>query len=156
MNPCPCGYAGHPRRSCNCTPDQIARYRGRLSGPLLDRIDLTIEVPALAYEDLAGAPPGEASATVRERVVRARAVQRERQAAPNARLEPGRVAELCAPDAAGAALLRQAMERLNLSARAYHRVLRVARTLADLAGAARPAAAHVAEAIQYRRGLDAR
>ncbi len=156
MNPCPCGYAGHPRRSCRCTPDQIARYRGRLSGPLLDRIDLTIEVPAVAYEDLADAPPGETSAAVRERVARARAAQLDRQAVPNARLEPGRVGELCAPDEPGAALLQQAMARLNLSARAYHRVLRVARTLADLAGAARPGAAHVAEAIQYRRGLDAR
>ncbi|ATE61497.1 YifB family Mg chelatase-like AAA ATPase [Thauera sinica] len=156
MNPCPCGYAGHPARACNCTPDQVARYRRRLSGPLLDRIDLTVEVPALAHEDLAAAPAGESSATVRARVSQARALQHERQGGPNARLEPGRVEEICAPDAAGAALLKQAMSRLNLSARAYHRVLRVARTLADLAGAERPNMVHVAEAIQYRRSLDGR
>ncbi len=156
MNPCPCGYAGHPRRSCSCSPDQVARYRRRLSGPLLDRVDLMVEVPALGVEELAAAPAGEPSAAVRARVERARQVQLARQGTVNARLEAGRVAALCAPDAAGAALLAQAIERLNLSARAYHRILRVARTLADLAGAERPAAAHVAEAIQYRRSLDAR
>ena len=156
MNPCPCGYAGHPTRACHCTPDQVARYRGRLSGPLMDRIDLTVEVPALAHEELAAATPGEASVAVRTRVSQARALQRERQGVPNARLEPGRVAAMCAPDAAGADLLKQAMDRLNLSARAYHRVLRVARTLADLAGAERPGRVHVAEAVQYRRSLDGR
>lgn len=156
MNPCPCGYAGHPTRACTCSPTQISRYRARLSGPLLDRIDLTIEVPVVSYEDLSGAPQGEPSAPVRERVAVARAMQIERQGVPNARLEAGRVEALCAPDAAGAALLAQAMNRLNLSARAYHRVLRVARTLADLAQLNRPGAAQLAEAIQYRRGLDGR
>lgn len=156
MNPCPCGYAGHPQRACACTPDQVARYRGRLSGPLLDRIDLVVEVPAIAYQELAGGAAGESSAVVRARVAAARARQMHRQGAPNARLEPGAVVEHCAPDAAGAALLEQAMARLKLSARGYHRVLRVARTLADLAGAARPGAAQVAEAIQYRRGFETR
>ncbi len=156
MNPCPCGYIGHPTRACTCSPTQIARYRARLSGPLLDRIDLTIEVPVVPYEDLSGAAQGEPSAAVRARVEQARARQIARQGIPNARLEAGRVEALCAPDAAGAALLAQAMSRLNLSARAYHRVLRVARTLADLAAVAQPGAAHLAEAIQYRRGLDAR
>ncbi|MDR1424778.1 MAG: YifB family Mg chelatase-like AAA ATPase [Azoarcus sp.] len=155
MNPCPCGYTGHPAKACTCSPHQIARYRSRLSGPLLDRIDLTIEVPAVPFGDLATAQAGESSAEVRARVVVARARQMSRQGVPNARLEASRAAALCAPDAAGAKLLEAAMQRLNLSARAYHRVLRVARTLADLAGAERPGAAHMAEAIQYRRGLGA-
>lgn len=156
MNPCPCGHLGDPRRACRCTPDQVARYRARLSGPLLDRIDLTVEVPAIATEALLGSPPGESSAAVRVRVIAARALQAARQACPNARLPAGEIERHCRPDAGGEALLRQAMQRLDLSARAYHRVLRVARTLADLAGAVRPGAAHVAEAIQYRRNLDAR
>ncbi|MDR0634802.1 MAG: YifB family Mg chelatase-like AAA ATPase [Azoarcus sp.] len=153
MNPCPCGYAGHPAKSCVCSPAQIARYRARLSGPLLDRIDLMIEVPAVPFADLAGVAAGESSAEVRARVARAHARQMSRQGVPNARLEAGRVESLCAPEAAGAALLATAMQRLNLSARAYHRVLRVARTLADLSDADRPGAMQVAEAIQYRRGL---
>jgi len=153
MNPCPCGYAGHPAKACTCSPHQIARYRSRLSGPLLDRIDLTIEMPVVPFGDLATARAGESSAEVRTRVAAARARQMSRQGMPNARLGASRAAALCAPDTAGAALLETAMQRLNLSARAYHRVLRVARTLADLAGAERPGAAHMAEAIQYRRGL---
>ncbi|MDR1854631.1 MAG: YifB family Mg chelatase-like AAA ATPase, partial [Azoarcus sp.] len=129
MNPCPCGYAGHPAKSCTCSVHQIARYRSRLSGPLLDRIDLTIEVPAVSFAEISTRAAGESSATVRERVVAARERQMARQGVPNARLEAGRVESLCAPDAAGAALLEAAMQRLNLSGRAYHRVLRVARTL---------------------------
>jgi len=156
MNPCPCGYAGHPRRACRCTPDQVSRYRGRLSGPLLDRIDLMIEVPAPSHDELVGGAPGEASAPVRERVAQARALQQRRQGVANARLEAAEVEAHCMPDSAAASLLREAMMRLNLSARAYHRVLRVARTLADLAGIERPSAAHVAEAIQYRRGFEER
>ena len=156
MNPCPCGHLGDPRRACRCTPDQVARYRGRLSGPLLDRIDLTVEVPAIAPEALFQSPPGEPSAAVRARVVAARALQAARQGCPNARLPAGEVERQCRPDPGGETLLRQAMQRLGLSARAYHRVLRVARTLADLAGAERPGAAQVAEAIQYRRSLDTR
>ena len=156
MNPCPCGYAGHPTRRCVCSPEQVARYRGRVSGPLLDRIDLVVEVPALAHEELVAAAPGEGSEAVRQRVEAARAIQLERQGVVNARLEAGQVDRHCTPDTAGAALLKQAMARLNLSARAYHRILRVARTLADLAGTARPGAAQVAEAIQYRRSVDVR
>ena len=151
MNPCPCGYHGAPSGRCRCTPDQVARYRGKLSGPLLDRIDLQIEVPALGAEELQGAPSGEASAAVRARVIAARARQQARQGKSNALLAPREVEAHCTPDAAGAALLRQAMGRLGLSARAYHRVLRVARSIADLAGSVPVTATHVAEAVQYRR-----
>lgn len=156
MNPCPCGHHGDPLRACRCTPDQIARYRARLSGPLLDRIDLVVEVPAIAPDALVRSPAGESSAVVRGRVDAARIAQLARQGCANAGLPAGEVERHCQPDAGGEALLRQAMQRLKLSARAYHRVLRVARTLADLAGAERPGAAHVAEAIQYRRSLDSR
>ena len=151
MNPCPCGFCGHDNGKCRCTPDQIARYRGRLSGPFLDRIDLLIEVPALPADALAGRPDGESSAQVRARVATAAARQHQRQARPNARLAAAEIDALCAPDEAGAGLLRQAAERLALSARAWHRVLKVARTIADLAGSEQIGAAHVAEAIQYRR-----
>jgi len=156
MNPCPCGYATHPRKTCRCTPEQVARYRGRLSGPLLDRIDLVVEVPVLAHAELISAAPAPSSAEVRVRVEQARAIQIERQGIVNARLDSSGVERFCLPDKAGATLLQQAMTRLDLSARAYHRILRVARTLADMAGAAQPGAAHVAEAIQYRRSLEGR
>ena len=149
MNPCPCGHLGEAR--CRCTPDQVARYRGKLSGPLLDRIDLHIEVPALAEGELQGKAAGETSAAVRTRVTVARAAQLARQGKPNNRLATKEIDKLCVPDAAGAQLLKQAIARLGLSARAYHRVLKVARTIADLAGAERIASAHVAEAIHYRR-----
>ena len=149
MNPCPGGYLGAAR--CRCTPDQVARYRGKLSGPLLDRIDMTIEVPALAQGELQGKAEGESSAAVRARVTAARTAQLERQGKPNSRLASKEIDRLCAPDEAGAQLLKQAIARLGLSARAYHRVLKVARTLADLAGSGRVTGAHVAEAIHYRR-----
>ncbi len=151
MNPCPCGWLGHPAGKCRCTPEQVARYRARLSGPLLDRIDLSVEVPALAQEDLLHAPAGEASARVRERVVAARERQLARQGTPNARLPAGEVDRHCRIDGEGEALLKQAIARLNLSARAFHRVLRVARSVADLDGRETLAAAHIAEAVQYRR-----
>ncbi len=151
MNPCPCGYRGHPSRACRCTPDQVARYTGRISGPLLDRIDLRVEVPALPADTLLAAPAGEASAIVRDRVVLARQRQLDRQGGNNAALEGDALVAHVAPDGAGQALLSQAVERLALSPRAYHRILRIARTIADLAGAAQPTAGHIAEALHYRR-----
>ncbi|MFN4341825.1 MAG: YifB family Mg chelatase-like AAA ATPase [Azonexus sp.] len=151
MNPCPCGFHGAPDGKCRCTPDQIARYRGKLSGPFLDRIDLIIEVPALPPDALAGKAEGEASATVRRRVEAAHARQQARQHKLNARLSASEVERCCQPDAAGSQLLQQATARLDLSARAWHRILKVARTIADLAGSEQIGALHVAEAIQYRR-----
>lgn len=153
MNPCPCGYLGHPTRACRCTPDRVARYRAKLSGPLLDRIDLCMEVSPLNAEALQMAPDGEPSSAIRERVITASAAQHERQSKPNAHLDAAGVEAHCSLDEAAAALLRQAIERLGLSGRAYHRTLKVARTIADLAGAERIAVPHVAEALQYRRGL---
>ena len=153
MNPCPCGYLGHPTGKCRCSPDQIARYRGRISGPLLDRIDLQIEVPSLPVDALPRRPGqgAESSAAVRARVVAAAALQRVRQGKPNAQLQPKEIERLCRPDAQGEALLKNAFARLSLSARAYHRILKVARTIADLAAAEDLTASHVAEAIGYRR-----
>lgn len=127
----------------------------KLSGPLLDRIDLHIEVPALTEGELQGNAEGESTAAVRARVTDARAAQRARQGKPNARLATKEIDKLCAPDEAGAQLLKQAIARLGLSARAYHRVLKVARTIADLAGAGRVSSPHVAEAIHYRRSAGA-
>ena len=151
MNPCPCGYQGHPTRACRCTPEQVQRYRNRLSGPLLDRIDLCIEVPALSHTDLAQSAPGESSAVVRERVIAATALARHRQGCVNARLDGKALEAHATPDTAGQTLLNQAVSRLGLSARAYHRLLRVARTIADLAGAEQISAPHIAEAIQFRQ-----
>ncbi len=151
MNPCPCGYLGHPSGKCRCTPDQVARYRGKISGPLLDRIDIQIEVPALAEDELMAQPAGEASAVIRARVEAARARQLARQGRPNSMLGTREIERHCLTDAAGEALLKQAISRLNLSARAYHRVLKLARTIADLAGAETIGAPHIAEAVQYRR-----
>ena len=151
MNPCPCGWLGDAR--CRCTPDQVARYRSKLSGPLLDRIDLMIEVPAVAENELTVRATGESSSVVRARTTTARQRQQERQGKPNAALGPDEIDRYCLPDCAGAALLKQALARLDLSARAYHRILKVARTIADLAGEEIIRGAHVAEAIQYRRGL---
>lgn len=152
MNPCPCGHLGDPARACRCTPDQIARYRGRLSGPLLDRIDMQITVPrepaALSLRDDGPAP--EPSAAVRERVIAARARQFGRSGCCNAELGVAGVQRHCIPDEAGRALLERAARQLGLSARAHHRVLKLARTIADLAGEERIGAAHVAEAIGYR------
>jgi magnesium chelatase family protein len=151
MNPCPCGYLGHHNNKCRCTPDQVSRYRARISGPLLDRIDLHIEVPALREDELIAAASGETSATVRNRVQAARDIQMQRQGKSNAQLGSQEVDAFCAADDAGAALLKQAISRLNLSARAYHRILKIARTIADLAGGGAIKTNHIAEAIQYRR-----
>ncbi|HTS54780.1 MAG TPA: YifB family Mg chelatase-like AAA ATPase [Burkholderiales bacterium] len=151
MNPCPCGFLGHYSGKCHCTPDQVARYRRRISGPLLDRIDIHIEVPAVAPEDIAGRPQGEPSAPIRARVSAARELQLARQGKPNAQLTSREVGQHAMPDARGELLLKQAISRLGLSARGYHRILKVARSVADLAGEARVLSTHLAEAIQYRR-----
>jgi magnesium chelatase family protein len=156
MNPCPCGYLGDRVRACTCTPLQVQRYRSRLSGPLLDRIDMHIEVPAVQVKELLHQPSGESSATIRERVNRARERQRQRFAGMariycNAQMSAKEVKRFCRLDAASAELLNQSITRLGLSARAYHRILKIALTIADLAGADVPNTSHIAEAIQYRR-----
>ncbi|HEY6242166.1 MAG TPA: YifB family Mg chelatase-like AAA ATPase [Burkholderiales bacterium] len=151
MNPCPCGYLGHFSGKCRCTPDRIARYRSKLSGPLLDRIDVQIEVPALREDELVHGSQGENSAQVRTRVERACVRQLERQGKNNTRLGPREVQRFCAVEDAANNLLKRAIAKLHLSARAYHRVLKLARTIADLAGETAIGVAHVAEAIQYRR-----
>ena len=153
MNPCPCGYLGHPSNKCRCTPDIIARYQGKISGPLLDRIDMQIQVAALPHEDLLKQADGESSHTIAERTERAFEIQLNRQGKGNHLLSTSDIDKHCKPDLAGEQLLRTAMTKLNWSARAYHRVLKVARTIADLAGAPEIGQAHVAEAIQYRRAL---
>ena len=155
MNPCPCGHLGHASRHCRCTPDQIARYQGKISGPLLDRIDLQIRVPALGSAELAAGPAGEDSETIRARVVAARALQMARQGRANQALSVAELDQHGAPTAGALQVLRGAMDKLGWSGRSYHRVLKVARTIADLASAEQVEAAHVAEAIQYRRGLQA-
>jgi magnesium chelatase family protein len=151
MNPCPCGYEGDPSGRCACTPDQIRRYRDRISGPLLDRIDLHVEVPRQSLKDL---PEGESSGKVRERVLEARTVQHARGEV-NSRLDVRGIREHCGLDGHQAALLEAACEKLRLSARAHHRILRVARTIADLDASDRIEARHITEAIGYRQ-LDRR
>ena len=155
MNPCPCGYYGDGQRACSCSPQAVQRYLGKVSGPLLDRIDLHVEVPAVQYRDLSDTRPGESSAAIRERVSRAREVQRERFSGrpdihANAHMAAREIREFCRVGEGGDALLRTAITRLGLSARAYHRILKIARTISDLEGAAEIGTAHVSEAIQYR------
>ena len=151
MNSCPCGHLGDPSGRCRCTPDQVARYRGKISGPLLDRIDLKVEVPRPREWEMMANAETESSAAVRARVCAARERQLVRQGKPNAWLQARETTRHCAIDEAAENLLKQAIARLALSARGYHRVLRVARSIADLAGEAAIGAAHIAEAIQYRR-----
>lgn len=154
MNPCPCGFYGDSVRACTCAESAVTRYQKRLSGPLLDRIDIHLEVPRVEYEKLTSDRAGEASATVRARVEAARERQRARFAGTaltcNADMGPGHVRRLCALDGTAQAVMRAAMQQLNLSARAYHRVLKLARTIADLAAAGEIGAAHLAEALQYQ------
>lgn len=152
MNPCPCGYLGHFNNKCRCTPDQVSRYKAKISGPLLDRIDLHIEVAALKEDELTGAVLSESSVVIRARVDAARNVQLARQGKANFALGTAEIDMHCQPDVAGLALLKTAIARLNLSARAYHRILKVARSIADLAIEVDIKPTHIAEAVQYRRG----
>lgn len=159
MNPCPCGYAGDPIKPCTCSPSTVTKYQKRISGPLLDRIDIHIEVPRVDYDKLSDNRLGEPSEVVRARVETARQIQRERFKADgvacNADMRPAEVRLFCGLDDAGRGLMKVAMNQLNLSARGYHRVLKLARTIADLAGCALISTSHLAEALQYRpRMLD--
>jgi len=156
-NPCPCGYLGDPSGKCTCTPEQVQRYRMRLSGPLLDRIDIQVEVPRVKYQALSGArggggdgEGGESSEAIRRRVVAARGVQLKRQGKANNLLQGRDIDRICAVDADGHELLERAMERLGLSARAYHRILKIARTIADLAGQSDITPEHLSMAIKLR------
>ena len=154
MNPCSCGFFGDPQHECTCSPQQVQRYRARISGPLLDRIDIQVEVPAVKYKELSDKATGEDSATIRTRVNRAREIQlqrfQKRKIFCNAQMSSRDIRTYCQPDDAGEKLLENAMQRLGLSARAYTRILKVARTIADLAGEDHITGAHIAQAIQYR------
>ena len=155
MNPCPCGFAGDRSKNCYCTPMQIQKYRAKVSGPLLDRIDLQLEVPALSVGELTSDQRAESSAEIRARIARARAIQSERFSGTeglfcNAQMKHRDLKKHCRLDAKGLQLLKRAVEKLGFSARAYDRVLKVARTIADLAGSETILSAHLAEAIQYR------
>jgi magnesium chelatase family protein len=155
MNPCPCGYFGDPTRECHCTPPMIQRYVSKISGPLLDRIDIHIEVPAVKYKELRAPSPSEDSAAVRGRVIEAQGRQLERFKAEkktycNAQMAPKMIRKHCAISAEGEKLLENAVVKLGLSARAHDRILKVSRTIADLEGAADIQAKHLSEAIQYR------
>jgi magnesium chelatase family protein len=157
MNPCPCGFWNDPTRECRCTPLQIQRYVGRISGPLLDRIDIHIDVPAVRFKELTGTgggPEPESSSSIRERVINARERQRERLKAEgifsNAQMTPRLIRRFCRIDAESERMLETAMARLGLSARAYDRILKVSRTIADLEGDDEIRSTHVAEAVGYR------
>jgi magnesium chelatase family protein len=154
LNPCPCGYRNDPRRDCHCTVPQIERYMSKISGPLLDRIDIHIEVPAVPFRELSGTTPGTSSADMRQTVVAARAVQQKRFAGTNTRLNGQmthrQIRSHCQLDDAGMNLLRATMTELGLSARAHDKILRLARTIADLDASDRIAPSHVSEAINYR------
>jgi magnesium chelatase family protein len=163
MNPCPCGYYGDPIKPCTCSNMVVSKYQKRISGPLLDRIDIHVEMPRVEYEKLSESRLGESSSTVRARVEAARQIQRERfglrsretsdSVTCNADMRPAEVRKFCVLDEAGKALMQSAMNQLQLSARAYHRVLKLARTIADLAGSENIGPSHLAEALQYRPRL---
>jgi len=155
MNPCPCGYHGDAKRACRCSPVQIERYRERISGPLLDRIDLHIEVPAVPYEEMRQREPGESSTAIRDRVIAARDVQRSRfgfnsKVRVNARMSSQQLRKFCRLHEDAEGVLKMAMESLNFSARAHDRIIKVARTIADLSGQEEITADNISEAIQYR------
>jgi magnesium chelatase family protein len=147
--PCPCGWLGDPSGKCRCTAEQVQRYRARVSGPLLDRIDLHVEVPRLSFDEMNG-PKGECSAVVHERVAAAREIQLQRTGTLNTRLTHQQIDEVCTLNTSDRFLLQQAMDKLRLSARTYHRILKLARTIADMDGTANIAARHLTEAIGYR------
>ncbi|WP_374689022.1 ATP-binding protein, partial [Promineifilum sp.] len=154
QNPCPCGYYGDPTHVCTCSSSMITRYQKRVSGPLMDRIDLHIDVPRVDYEKLSSSHRGEPSAAVRARVEAARQMQARRLAGTalysNADMGPGEVRTFCVLDEVGRRLMKSAMAQMGLSARGFHRVLKVSRTIADLAGCEEIGPAHLAEALQYR------
>ena len=155
MNPCPCGNYNHPTIACTCKPFEVQNYLSKISGPLMDRIDLHVEVVPVSHEELASDKPSERSAEIRKRVVAAREIQKQRFAGhpglfANAQMSSRMVREYCRIDEAGQQLLKQAMDRLGLSARAYDRILKVARTIADLDGSADIGLGHLSEAINYR------
>ena len=154
MNPCPCGYYGDPVKECRCSSSDVTRYHKRISGPLLDRIDIFIEVPRVEYEKLSDSRPGESSEMVRSRVDKARQIQRERLEGTmmftNADMTPAEVRLLCNVEPSAQALLGTAMRQLSLSARSFHRILKLGRTIADLGGVDLIESSHLAEALQYR------
>jgi magnesium chelatase family protein len=154
-NPCACGFYNHPTRECTCAPGAVQKYLNKISGPLLDRIDLHVEVTPVDFNELSSTKKTESSATIRERVIKAREIQAERYMGQpgmyaNAQIGSGMLKDICAIDKVGSNLLKAAMNKLNLSARAYDRILKVSRTIADLDGAADIRPEHLAEAIQYR------
>jgi len=155
MNPCPCGYYNHPEKECTCPPGAVQKYLNKISGPLLDRIDLHVEVTPVSYTELSNTGKGETSEDIRNRVIKAREIQTQRyKETPgtyaNAQMSSKQLREICVINQAGEGLLKKAMERLNLSARAYDRILKVSRTIADLATSADIKVEHIAEAIQFR------
>ena len=157
MNPCPCGYWGDTQKACTCAPAVVTKYQKRISGPQLDRIDIHIEVPRVDYEKLSSTQVGETSESIRQRVQNARDIQNKRftngeakDVVCNADMRVGEVRQFCNLQPEGQSLMRAAMSQLNLSARAYHRILKLSRTIADLAGSEEIQSPHLAEALQYR------
>ncbi len=156
FNPCPCGYLGDLKHNCKCTPTQVQRYESRLSGPLLDRIDMHLEVPSVPYKDMSSADSGESSALIKERVQQARSIQKKRfeqrkNYYSNGQMTPKDIKKFCILDTPSEKLLEKAVDRLGLSARSYHRILKISRTIADLDQSENLQTKHIAEAVQYRR-----